>query len=279
MPGRQAAGGLRPRGSSSENFPVASRLLPARARGPVMAFYRFARAADDVADDPARGPSEKLALLDAFEAGLDGGAGPPEASALRAAVGCSAEGLAPARDLLDAFRMDAAGHRYETWEDLMGYCALSADPVGRFLLLVHGEPAGTARLTDPLCSALQVLNHLQDLAEDRAQIDRVYMPGAWLSAEGVAPGDLARDAATPGLRRVIDRALDGCDALLARAAPLPGALRDAGLRAQSRATLRLAGDLSAALRRNDPLARRVQPGRWRVAAAVLRAGLLRAAGR
>jgi hydroxysqualene synthase len=269
----------RQRAAATENFPVASLLLARGVRRQVVAFYRFARAADNVADDPGLGMQARLDRLARFEAGLDGLPGAAEAAELRAALAPGASGLAHARALLRAFRMDARGHPYARWADLRGYCALSADPVGRFLLDVHGEPAETAALTDPLCTALQVLNHLQDLREDHDRLGRVYLPADWLAAAGVAPADLSRDAATPALRRVIDRALDACDDCLARAAPLPAALRDPGLRAQARATLWLAQDLSRALRESDPLARRVAPSRPRVAAAVAQALLWRVSGR
>jgi hydroxysqualene synthase len=269
----------RARTAETENFPIASLLLARRVRRQVVAFYRFARAADDMADDAALGAEARLDGLARFETGLDGLPGAAEASDLRASLGPGAPGLEHARTLLRAFRMDAHGHSYGTWAELGGYCALSANPVGRFLLDAHGEAADTAALSDPLCTALQVLNHLQDLREDHDRLGRVYLPADWLAAEGVTPADLSHDAVTPALRRVIGRALDACDDLLSRAAPLPAALRDPGLRAQARATLWLAGELSRALRRGDPLARRVAPARWRVAAAVARALLWRGAGR
>lgn len=244
-----------------------------------MAFYRFARAADDIADDPSRGVAAKLERLEAFEAGLNGRRGAAEALALHAALGGRATALGHAHALLDAFRMDARGFDCATWDDLRSYCALSADPVGRFLLDVHGEPVDRAAQSDHLCTALQVLNHLQDIREDHDRLGRVYLPADWLAAEGVTRSDIARDAAMPELRRVIDRALDACDDLLSQAAPLPSALRDPGLRAQARATLWLAHALSRSLRTRDPLARRVAPARWQVAAALARAVVWRGAGR
>ncbi len=267
-----------PRRAAGENFPVASRLLAPRVRGAVTAFYRFARAADDVADDPGLPTSEKLRRLAAFAAGLAGRPGAAEAVALRAAIG-DGPGLAHAAALLGAFRRDAAGQSYRTWDELRAGCARSADPVGRFLLDTHGEPERTAALSDPLCTALQVLNHLQDIGEDRRRLGRIHLPRDWMAAEGVSADDLERPAATPALRRVIDRALAACDGLLLRAAGLPGALRDPGLRAQARATLWLAQALACALRRHDPLAGRVAPSRGQVAAAVARAALWRVAGR
>lgn len=269
----------RARGAGAENFPVSSRVLSARVRGPVMAFYIFARTADNLADDPLLDPAVKLARLAEFEAGLDGHPGASEAVALRRQIDANAEGIACGRALLGAFRMDAVGRSYLTWADLRNYCALSADPVGRFLLQVHGEATEARVLSDPLCTALQILNHLQDLGEDHVRLGRVYLPGDWLAAENIVPADLSLDAATPGLRRVIDRGLDACDDLLADAAALPSALRDPGLRMQAQATLLLARGLSRDLRRADPLAGRVAPTRWQVAGAVARAAMWRVTGR
>ncbi len=261
----------------SENFPVAARLLWRGERGRVLAFYAFARAADDVADDPDMAPSRKLARLDGFEAALDGREGAPEGAALRAALGPEAPGLEHARALLGAFRQDARGARYETWADLRAYCAMSADPVGRFLLSLRAEGAEAAAPSDALCTALQVLNHLQDLRADREGLGRVYLPAAWLREAGVGPRALSADALSPGARVAVDRALDACDALLDEAAPLPGAIAHRGLRVQAAATHALARRLSARLRMRDPLAGRVAPSRADVMTAVFGALLGRRA--
>ena len=155
------------KGHRDENFPVASRLIHPRHRGAIVAFYRFVRAADDVADHPDLAPDEKIRLLDALDAALTG-AGPPdpEAEPLRQVL--AERGLSPrhAQDLLDAFRMDASKSRYADWGELMHYCSLSAMPVGRYVLDVHGEPRSTWAGSDPLCAALQVINHLQDCGKD-----------------------------------------------------------------------------------------------------------------
>lgn len=267
------------RSAQDENFPIASKLLAPRHRGPVMAFYRIARAADDVADDPLLDIAEKLQRLDSFEAGLAGSTGAPEAIAFRDMMGPDSSGLRHATALMGAFRMDAIGQHYATWEDLCRYCAISANPVGQFLLELHGEAEPAVALSDPLCTALQMLNHLQDIGSDKQQLQRVYLPQEWLDAEAVIPADLEARRTTSALRRVVDRMLTGCDDLLVKAAGLPDALRDPGLRAQARATLWLAEALAAALRHGDPLATRVSPSRPQVAAAVARAALWRLSGR
>ena len=255
-----------------ENFPVASRLIRRDLRPAVLAFYRFARAADDVADDPALPAAEKLARLDAFEAALRGGPGVAHGAALRDALAPLDRGgaaLEQAARLLEAFRQDARGAGCPDWATLRDYCARSADPVGRFLLLIHDEDEAASGPSDALCTALQVLNHLQDLRADCTELGRVYLPADWLAAAGAAPGDLAAPSLSPSARRAVDRALDECDGLLSFAAPLPGRIRSPGLRAQAAATLFLARRLSARLRRDDPLHTRVRAPRQAFAMAVL----------
>jgi squalene synthase HpnC len=165
------------KGHRDENFPVASRLVRPELRPPILAFYRFARAADDVADHEAAGAAEKLAQLDRMEAGLLGNAGTnPEGEALHAVL--QARGLSDQHPLhlLEAFRRDVTKRRYADWNELMDYCRYSAAPVGRFVLDLHGEPPTIWAFNDPLCAALQVINHLQDCAKDYRNLDRVYIP-------------------------------------------------------------------------------------------------------
>ncbi len=263
------------KGPGDENFPVASRLVAPRLRPHVLAFYAFARAADDIADSPGLPPQEKLRRLDAFEAGLSPDAhGPEKAVRLRDSLAAAGLPDTHARDLLKAFRQDATKLRYSDWAELMAYCALSAHPVGRFLLDLHGERRETQAPGDALCAALQVLNHLQDCAEDRLSLDRVYLPLDWMEAAGTGVSALDAPAAAPGLRQVLDRCLDGCDRLLDRAQPLSGIVRDRRLAAEVAAIHRLARRLAARLRREDPLARRVKHSR-----ADLLAGLAAGLGR
>ena len=147
--------------------------------------------------------------------------------------------------------------RYADWGELLGYCRLSANPVGRYLLDLHGEdPAGYAA-SDALCTALQILNHLQDCQDDYHALDRVYLPGDWLAAEGLDVTVLDRTASPPGFRRLLDRCLDGVDKLLDEAETLPGQLRSARLAMESAVIVQLARRLAARLRTGDPLAGRV----------------------
>ncbi len=265
-------------GTGAENFPVVAFIVAPRLRAKVAAFYAYARAADNVADDPHLSATAKLAALDGFETGLQGGPGAPEAMRLRRALADAPHLLEPARSLLGAFRQDARGATYRTWHDLRDYCTMSAAPVGRFLLGLHGEAPEAVRYSDPLCTALQVLNHLQDLRQDRDRLGRVYLPQDWLDMAGATEQDLSRPALTGPARGAVDRALEECRDLLERAAPLPRAIRSRGLRGQAAATLWLAQRLATRLREADPLAGRVALSRPEFARAGL-AGLLAAARR
>lgn len=246
------------KGSGDENFPVASGLIHPRHRAPILAFYRFVRAADDVADNPTLSPDEKLRLLDRLDAAL-GEDGPPEAAAgpLRAAL--AERGLSPrhARDLLDAFRLDARKSRYEDWDDLMHYCALSAMPVGRFVLDVHGEDETTWAASDPLCAALQVINHLQDCAKDFRELDRIYLPRETMDRHGAKVTELAAARSSPPLLATIRELNDRTAGLLRRSAAFPSRVRDLRLGLEVSVIQTLAEALVEKLRRRDPLCQRV----------------------
>ena len=251
--------------AGDENFPVGSWLLPARLRPHVAAFYRFARAIDDIADNPALAPADKIARLSRFAEAITGAqTGDPAletAHRLRASLAETNVTAQHGLDLIAAFKRDATKPRTDDWADLMDYCENSANPVGRYLLDLHGEAVSGYPASDALCSALQVLNHLQDCQDDYRNLDRVYLPGDWLAAAGldVAALDAARCA--PGLRQVLDRCLDRVEDLLVEARALPGRLRHARLAMESAVILRLAERLTVLLRRGDPLAGRVALGR------------------
>lgn len=266
--GLEAVAAARP-----ENFPVASVLLAAPVRRQVLAFYRYARAADDIADAPLLDPAAKLATLDAFATGLGGSAGASLARDLARQLEHDPALLAHAAALLPAFRRDVAATPCRDWADLMEYCAGSAAPVGRFLLDLHHQDPALYPAADALCAALQVLNHLQDCADDLARLGRVYLPADWLAAAGATTADLTAPRTSPALRRVLDRCLDGVADLLDRAAPLVPALTDRRLRLETAVIVALARRLAATLRRSDPLAGRVALPATAKAAAVL-AGLV-----
>lgn len=244
-----------------ENFPVGSRLIRPALRPHVHAFYGFARNADDVADSAGLGAEEKLARLEVMEAVLHGRAPDalsPTAARLRASLAATGVSARHATDLLGAFRQDATKRRYASWDELLDYCRLSAMPVGRHVLDLHGEDPASHAPSDPLCAALQILNHLQDGAKDLAALDRCYLPQDLLEQEDARIEDLAGPAQTPGLRRVFDRLLDRVDALNAEAAALPRRVADRRLRLECAVILGLSRRLARRLRAGDPVARRVR---------------------
>jgi len=264
------------KGAGDENFPVGSWLIRRELRPHVHAFYRFARQADDIADNPALESSDKLRRLDRMGAVLDGapGSDTPAACAMRQSLVATGTTAQHCHDVLTAFRMDATKLRYADWADLMNYCRYSAAPVGRQLLDLHGESRATWVSSDALCSALQVLNHLQDCAEDYRLLDRVYLPAQDLAACGADIEALRGKQSSPGLRCVIDRLLDRTDELIATARALPGGVRSSGLRRECAVIVNLACRLSRRLRRGDPLAGRVKLSRGDFVLALL-TGLVR----
>ena len=265
--------------AGGENFPVALRLLPGRYRQHLTAVYGFARSADDMGDEAP--PDERLALLDELEADLGrlyqpGGEGPrlPVIQALAPAVAQCAIPAQPFLDLIQANRQDQVVTRYQTFDELLAYCRLSANPVGRIVLYVFGAATPRReRLSDLVCTALQLAEHWQDVAED-LRAGRVYLPAEDLAAHGVTEADLAAASASPQVRRLIDFQVRRAASLLDDGARITGTLRGyaraavAGYVAGGRAAL---GAITAS--GCDVLAATPRPRNRRVAAEIIRAYL------
>ena len=248
------------KGRGGENFPVGSWLVRRDLRPHVHAFYRFARNADDIADNPELAPEDKLRRLDRMAEILEGAAGgdAPAAAAMRASLAETGTTSAHCHDLLKAFRLDAIKSRYRDWDDLMDYCRYSAAPVGRQLLDLHGEERESWLPSDALCAALQVLNHLQDCAVDYRILGRVYIPLDALVRAGLSVEVLAEPGADSNFRRVLDELLERTEDLIALAQRLPARVGARGLRWESAVIVALAGRLARRLRQHDPLAARVK---------------------
>ena len=211
---------------TDENFPVASHLIAARHRPAVMAFYHFVRAADDVADHATLTPGQKLDHLDRLEQALLGRRDDePVARPLRSVL--AERRLTPrhAQDLIAAFRLDVTKNRTADWADLIHYCSLSAMPVGRYVLDVHGESEATWPASDAVCAALQIINHLQDCGKDYRDLDRVYVPDDALAAAGVPVTALGADRASPALRKLFGDLARRTMGLLDEGGVLPGRWR------------------------------------------------------
>ena len=179
-----------------ENFPVASLLLPRRLRRATAVIYHFARSADDIADEGDASPAERLAALDAYRAELVriGQQTPPQTSLFRElarVIERHALPLQPFYDLLDAFSQDVVKTRYADFGEVMDYCKKSANPVGRIMLALYGEsdPRSIA-YSDAICSALQIINFLQDVAIDYDK-QRIYLPQDELAKRQISEAQIA----------------------------------------------------------------------------------------
>ncbi len=190
--------------AGSENFPVASVLLPRRVRSHLLAVYGFARLADDIGDEV---DGDRLAQLDWLESELQraaaGSATHPILVQLMPTLAQLDVSLDPFRALIEANRVDQRVTRYQTMDDLVAYCQLSAVPVGRLVLSVFGvsTPERVA-LSDEVCIGLQLTEHLQDVGED-ARRGRVYLPTRDREAFGVTEDELLAPNASPSLRRLV----------------------------------------------------------------------------
>jgi squalene synthase HpnC len=246
------------KGHGDENFPVASWLISARHRAPILAFYEFVRIADDIADHPTLGPSEKLAHLDALEATLVGRS-ESEAAGRRLRAVLAERALSPrhAQDLLAAFRMDVTRLRYRNWDELIEYCSYSAMPVGRFVLDVHGEPRSTWPANDALCAALQINNHLQDCRADYLNLDRVYVPLDALAAAGARVEELGAPRASPALLECLHALAHRTNALLQESLGFAPMIGDIRLSLEVAVITALAQRIVRLLERRDPLSENV----------------------
>jgi squalene synthase HpnC len=260
------------KGHTDENFPVASILIHPRYRAVILAFYRFARAADDVADHPSASPDEKLRLLEAMRKALIGESETSsEALVLRHALAERNLSNAHALDLLEAFRRDVTKLRYANWDELMDYCRFSAMPVGRFVLDVHGESRATWPMSDALCAALQVINHLQDCGKDYLALNRVYIPRDVLAEARVDVSALREAYASDKLRGVIRGLAQRTAGLLGTSRPFARNVRDGRLALEVSVIQSLAEDLNLRLMERDPLSERVHHRRSEVLGLVARA--------
>lgn len=208
-----------------ENFPVASILLPARLRRPIAAIYRFARGADDLADEGEASDDERLQGLAAYRAELDriaAGEAPADASFAELAdvIDQWQLPLQLFHDLLDAFAQDVVKKRYDDYPQLLDYCRRSANPVGRLLVhLADRASDDNLRRSDCICSALQLINFWQDIAIDW-QKARVYLPQDDLERFGIDEAQLENFRWSETWAALLKFQTDRARALMADGAPL-----------------------------------------------------------
>jgi squalene synthase HpnC len=208
-----------------ENFPVASILLPSRLRPAVEAIYAFARSADDLADEGDATPEQRLAALNAYEAALARiaqGASDhqPMFERLAQVVREYQLPMRPLYDLLSAFKQDVVVSRYQTYDALLDYCARSANPVGVMMLHLYGAAdEENIRDSDAICTALQLINFLQDVAIDLHK-ERIYIPLEDLNRYAISPAALDHASARPRWRSLMKFEVDRARALMLSGAPL-----------------------------------------------------------
>lgn len=255
---------------SRENFPVALRILPRRHRRHLIALYAYARQVDDLGDEPLPDVGDRLATLDAVEADLRSlyagrAATHPAVRAIAPTVAECRLPLDPLVRLIEANRVDQRVTRYATFDQLVEYCTLSANPVGELVLHAFGQAdAARVALSDRVCTALQLVEHLQDVAEDYRR-GRIYLPAEDLERFGVTEADLARPTAGLRLRELVEFEAERARAWLDAGAPLVSALRGwarlavSGYLAGGRATLDALAEAD-----HDPLRAAVRPTRQRV---------------
>ncbi|MDQ0994151.1 squalene synthase HpnC [Streptomyces sp. V3I7] len=228
--------------AAHENFPVAPFFLPKLWRDDLMAVYGFARLVDDIGDgDLAPGGADarllgvspadaedRLLLLDAFEADLrrvfDATPRHPLLRRLQYTVGRRSLTPEPFLGLIAANRQDQLVTRYETWDDLLAYCELSANPVGRLVLAVTGSSTlERIRMSDAVCTGLQIVEHLQDVSEDLGR-DRIYLPAEDMKRFQVQEADLAADSTGAPVRALVAHEAQRARDLLNEGLPLVGSV-------------------------------------------------------
>ncbi len=260
-----------------ENFPVGSWLLPAHLRPHITTFYWFARTIDDIADSSLLSAEEKIKRLSLFEATLtgqvSGSPGYEKGDEMRSSLLETQISTQHCLDLIVAFKQDATQLRYSDWSSLMDYCRYSAAPVGRYLIDLHGGSEMDYPPSDALCSALQILNHLQDCKEDFEQMNRVYLPLDILQKHKVKVDDLSADATSQGLRNVIQEILNKTETLIDDSKPLIRQLMSLRLAMEVQSIINIADCLASELTNRDPLVERVRLSKWQYARSCM-AGVL-----
>jgi squalene synthase HpnC len=217
--------------SHYENFPVASLLLPARLRNPIAAIYAFARTADDIADEGDAAAEKRLQQLDAMALALNeiGSGTTPDTPLYQALTDTITRNNLPIalfHDLLSAFRQDVHKNRYADFGEVMGYCRRSANPIGRLLLHLTGQDTErNLAMSDALCSALQLINFLQDIEQDYRENGRIYIPQDEMQRFAISEEDIERRHNSFQLKLLVQHQVERASKLLRAGSPLGKVLR------------------------------------------------------
>ena len=240
-----------------ENFPVGSWLLSQKIRLKILIFYKFARAADDIADSQNLSSNEKIKRLNLFKKAIKSNKNNKikisKVEDLRKICIKNKIKINHALNLLKAFKQDAIKKRYKNWSELIRYCKYSAVPVGRFVIDLHKEKQKAYKYSDPLCIALQILNHLQDCKEDYENLDRVYLPMQFLKKYNVKLSQLKKNVTEKNLRLVFNEILKNTEKLIIEAGKNKKNMKHKNLSLETSFILEIAKKLLQLLKNNDPL--------------------------
>ena len=241
-----------------ENFPVGSWLLSKKIRPQILIFYKFARAADDIADSPNLTSKEKIKRLNLFRKSIESSKVKiPKAEGLKKICLQNKIKTNHALNLLKAFKQDAIKKRYKNWSELINYCKYSAVPVGRFMIDLHKERKISYKYSDPLCIALQILNHIQDCKDDYNKINRVYLPSTFLKKYNVKLEQLKKNHTEKNLRLAINEVLSHTEKLINQADKFKKIMKNYKLSKETTFILEIAKSLLELLKKKDPLKNKV----------------------
>lgn len=258
---------MRHKNKNQENFPVGMMIFGKDKRQIVSDYYKFARYADDIADNPDIKPQNKVNKLyqleDIFLKNKD-----YKGQKLKFAVKLREEfnkfqlSTSLATDLLIAFRKDSMGFEYQTWGQLVDYCKYSAAPVGRFMLAIHNENPSTYLPAASLCVALQIVNHIQDIKYDTQVLKRVYLPAEMMKRYNVTPDDLLKDKSSLGLKKLIEKIMNLTKGLIKEGSILPSIIRSKNLRTEVCIILSLTNIMIKKILKGDVLAKNIRLSKW-----------------
>ena len=251
---------------TSENFPVASWIIPKSLRNDIVTLYNFARTADNIADNPKLSDTIKLAKLDQFDSAISASSvNRNQPLAIRDMIFSLKKtgiNISYCINLITAFKQDISKNRYKTWLELINYCQLSAAPIGRYLIDLNGgfitPDNNYYKHSDALCTALQILNHLQDCKDDLNELDRVYIPEDIMAACNTSIKDLKANRSTPEFQICKIEIIDRVDKLIYDSEQLPNKLKSKRLAIETCVIINIARALSKKLRIHDPLVFRIK---------------------
>ena len=250
---------LRHKNKHQENFPVGMMMFNKDIRKIVADYYRFARYADDIADNPHLKPQnkvDKLYELEEIFTGQKSYKGQKLKFVQILKDEFAKHNLSPdlATDLLIAFRKDSLGFDYQTWGQLVDYCKYSAAPVGRFMLAIHDESAAAYLPAETLCAVLQITNHLQDMKADACHLKRCYLPTQMMNEYGVEFTDICLTKATPALQALIKDITTRLKAMLKDAKILFSLVRNRRLKAELGVIFSLTNSMLKKIEKGDVIA-------------------------